>query len=113
MFADGVSKLEEEDHIRLDPSVDPVQQALRARLQESLDDLVCQEVLAPVSEPTLWISSMVVMPKQNGNLRICLDPKDLNCAVLSEHYLLPATEDIATRFHGAKVFTILDVRSGF
>ena len=56
---------------------------------------------------------MVVMPKQNGNLRICLDPKDLNCAVLREHYPLPTIEDIATSLHGAKVFTILDVRSGF
>ena len=120
VFADGVGKLDGEHHIRLDPSVDPVQHAprrmqvaLRAKLRESLEDIVSQEVLTPVSEPTPWISSMVVVPKQNGKLRICLDPKDLNYAVRREHYPLPTIEDIATRLHGAKLFSILDVQNGF
>ena len=51
---------------------------------------------------------MVVVPKKNGALRICLDPKDLNKAIHREHYPLPTIEDIATRLHGAKLFTILD-----
>ena len=53
------------------------------------------------------------MPKKNGKIRICLDPKDLNKAIQRKNYLLPTIEDIATRLHGAKVFTKLDVRSGF
>ena len=40
-------------------------------------------------------------------------PKDLNCAVLCEYYPLPTIEDIATRLHQSKVFTILDIHSGF
>ena len=56
---------------------------------------------------------MVVVPKKNGALRICLDPKELNKAIQREHYPLPTTEDVATRLYGAKVFTVLDVRSGF
>ena len=44
---------------------------------------------------------------------LCLDPKDLNQAIQREHYPLPTIEDIATRLHGAKVFTKLDVRNGF
>ena len=57
---------------------------------------------------------MVAVPKANGaKLRICLDPKDLNRAVQRENYPLPTIEDIATRLHGAKVFTKLDVRNGF
>ena len=42
-----------------------------------------------------------------------LDPKDLNRAVQREHYPLPTIEDVATRLHGAKVFTKLDARNGF
>ena len=67
----------------------------------------------PVTQPTPWINSIVVVPKKDGSLRICLDPKDLNRAIQREHYQLPTIEDIATRLHGAKVFTILDVRCGF
>jgi len=44
---------------------------------------------------------------------MCLDPKDLNAAVQREHYPPPTIENIATRLHGAKVFAMLDVGSGF
>ena len=87
--------------------------ALREQLKQTLDDLEQQEIVAPVTAPTTWVNSMVVVPKKNGKLRICLDPKDLNRAIKREHYPLPTIEDIATRLHGAKVFTKLDVRSGF
>ena len=103
-----------EYQIRLNPEAKPVQHAprrvpvpLRECLQETLDDL---DILAPVTEPTQWVSSMVVVPKSDGKLRICLDPKDLNMAIQREHYPLPTIEDIATRLHGAKLFTVLDVR---
>ena len=56
---------------------------------------------------------MVAVPKKDGKLRICLDPRDLNKAIRREHYPLPTIEDVATRLHGAKVFTVLDVSKGF
>ena len=56
---------------------------------------------------------MVTVPKKNGKLCICLDPKDLNHAIQHEHYPLSTTEDIATQLHGAKVFTKLDIQNGF
>ena len=120
VFSEGVGLLEGIYHIRLDPSVDPVQHVprrvpvpLRDILKVTLEDLVKQDIIAPGTEPTPWISSIVVVPKKNGALRICLDPKDLNKAILREHYPLPTIEDIATCLHGAKVFTILDVSKGF
>jgi len=56
---------------------------------------------------------MVTVPKKHRKLCICLDPKDLNRAIPRKHYLLPTIEDIATRLHGVKVFTKLDVQNGF
>ena len=120
VFGEGVGKLAGEHHIRIDSTVNPVQHAprrvpvaLRAKVKETLEDLEKQEIIAPVTCPTAWISSMVTVPKKNGKLRVCLDPRDLNRAVQREHYPLPTIEDIATRLHGAKVFTKLDVRNGF
>ena len=120
VFGEGVGQLAGEHHIRVNHTVDPVKHAprrvpvaLRAQVKDALDDLEKQEVITTVTEPTAWISSMVVVPKKNGKLRICLDPKDLNSAIQCEHYPLPTIEDIATRLHGAKVFTKLDVRNGF
>ena len=34
-----------------------------------------------VDQPTEWVNSIVIVEKEDGNLRICLDPKDLNRAV--------------------------------
>ena len=87
--------------------------AIREQLKDTLTRLTEQEIIQPVTEPTAWINSMVVVPKKNGSLRICLDPKDLNKAIQRHHYPLPTIEDIATRLHGAKVFTIVDVKNGF
>ena len=87
--------------------------AVREKLKSELERMTAQNIIAPVTTPTPWVSSLVVVPKKDGKLRLCLDPKDLNLAIQREHYPLPTIEDVATRLHGAKVFTKLDVRNGF
>ena len=39
--------------------------------------------------------------------------KRMPMSLQRENYPLPTIEDVATRLHGAKVFSLLDVRSGF
>ena len=56
---------------------------------------------------------MVVVKKKNGNLRICLDPKDLNVCIERENYPLPTIEAIAAKLNKAILFTVLDVKNGF
>ncbi len=109
-----------EYHMRIDPQADPVQHAprcvpvvVREQLRSTLEELVLQDIIAPVTQPTPWISSMVAVPKKNGRLRLCLDPQDINKTIQREHYPLPTIEKITTRLHGAKLFTTLDVRQGF
>ena len=120
VFGPGVGLLAGKYHIVLDDKIPPVQHPprrvpvpVRGILKETLDELVQQDILAPVQQPTQWISSMVVVPKKDGKPRICLDPRDLNQAIRREYYPLPTIEDVATRLHGARVFTVLDVRKGF
>ena len=43
-------------------------------------------IIRKQTEPTDWVNSMVVIPKPNGKVRICIEPRDLNKAVLREHY---------------------------
>ena len=120
IFADEVWQLDGEYHIKVDATGEPVQHpprwvpvALHDRLKAELDRMVSQEVISPVTMPTPWVSSLVVVPKKYGPLRLCLDPKDLNRAIHRENYPLPTIEDVATCLHGAKVFSKLDVRSSF
>ena len=51
--------------------------------------------------------------KRNGKIRLCVDPKFLNKVLKRSHYPLPVIEDILPKLAKAKVFTVVDARSGF
>ena len=76
VFGEGVGQLDGIYKIRIDETVQSVQHAprriavaLRPKLNEALDDLVTQDIIAPVTiKPTEWISSIVAVPKNNGKL---------------------------------------------
>ena len=110
---DGLYDMEIDETVRL--VVHPPRKvlvALRDCLTEELDKLVKEDIITPVTEPTKWVSSLVLVNKPE-KLRICIDPQDLNKALLRSHYLLPTIEDVATRLSKAKVFSVLDAKNGF
>ena len=43
---------------------------LEAKLNEELDRLVKTEFITPIEEPADWVSSLVIVEKPNGQLRI-------------------------------------------
>ena len=88
-----------EYHMEIDDTVKPVQHqprrvavALKPELQKKIDELERKGVLAKVTTPTDWISSMVAVRKPSDKLRICLDPQDLNRALKRPHYPMPTVE---------------------
>ena len=85
---------------------------MKARLKEELDRLVELQVIAPVKEPTDWISSMICVKKPN-KLRICLDPKDLNKAIKRPNYPIPNLDDVLAKLSKAKFFSVVDCKDGF
>ena len=44
---------------------------------------------------------------------ICLNPHDLNKAIIREHYKAPTLDEITHKLSGAKVFSKLDAKDGF
>ena len=117
---EGLGCLEREHEIRIDPKVKPVINRAR-RIPLAMTDIVKAEldkmeqmgVIAKVDEPTEWVNSMVVAEKKDGSVRICLDPKELNKAILREHHHIPTLEDIAHKFAGMKTFTIMDMKHAY
>ena len=67
----------------------------------------------PLNEPADWVSSLVCVDKQDGSIRVCLDPKDLHVAIKREHYPLPLVGDITANCAGATVFSTLDAEKAF
>lgn len=117
---EGLGCLPGEHKIHVDDTVAPVVHAcrkvpfaLREKLKEELARMEKLNVIQKINEPTDWVSSLVIVQKKNGALRICLDPRDLNKAVKREHFKLPTREEIMSQFAGAKWFSKLDASSGF
>ena len=102
--------------IKVDSSVTPKQNpprrmALEVKpgVKKKLDDMEAEGVLAKVTEPTEWVNSLVVETKPRWDLRICLDPSDLNKAVFREYHPIPVVEDIVPKLNGSDLFTKLDL----
>ena len=74
-------------------------------------------VLKPVNQPTPWINSFVLAEGKdklrNLKLRICLDPTNLNKAIVCEPYHFKTPEDIAHHLAEACVITVCDCRKGY
>ena len=77
------------------------------------DKLQSLGVIKRVDEPTLNCAPIVVVPKKNKNIRLCVDLTHQNEAVLQEQYTLPAIDHMLVRIAGVKVFSKLDCNSGF
>lgn len=90
-----------------------VPQALQPRLKETLEKLEKEGIVSKVNKPTDWVQSLVIVEKPNGNLRLCLDPRDLNKVIKREHYQIPSPDDIISRLEGKKIFSVVDLKDGF
>ena len=86
---------------------------LRPQVEEELKRMESMGVISKVDEPTPWCVGMVVVPKKNGKVRICVDLKPLNESVIREVHPLPKVDETLAQLIGAKVFSKLDANSGF
>ena len=81
--------------------------SVQQKFKEELKRLESIKVIAPVDQPTEWVSLIVVAVKKSGELRVCIDPKPLNTALKREHYQIPVVDDLLPDLTDARVFTKL------
>ncbi|KAK3731996.1 hypothetical protein QZH41_005497 [Actinostola sp. cb2023] len=86
-----------------------VREAVDKKLQE-LEDL---DIIESVIGPTPWVSPLVAVPKSNGEVRVCVDMRRVNEAVIRERHPIPTLEETLQSLNGAAVFSKLDLRWGY
>ena len=101
---DRLGSLKGAYNIRIDPSVKPAMHARRKvpieskeAIDKELDYLIEEEIITEQVEPTPWVSSVTFPRKPNGEVRVCLDPSNLNKAIIREHHKPMTVEEIAPR----------------
>ena len=117
-FADrfsGLGKLANvQVQIHLDPEVTPVIQQhrrmpfhLRQKVKDELQHLEDMDVIERVTQPTSWVSSLVAAPKPNNAdaVRLCVDMRRVNKAVLRERHVMPTVDDVINYLNGATTFS--------
>lgn len=116
----GLGCLEGEVTLKLTPDSKPVvhpprnvSMALRDKLRKELDRMENEGVIVKETQPTEWVNRIVTVVKPSGELRVCLDPRDLNKSVEREYFPMNTIEHVASKLQGAKYFTKLDAVSGY
>ena len=112
--------LKEDHHINIDPNATPVIHpprkiaiSLMEKLKAELERMCKLDVIEKIDEPTDCVSGMVIVEKGNGQLPICLDPRDLNSAIKRNHYPMPTVDDDLSKLGRAKIFSELYASSGY
>lgn len=60
------------------------------------------------------VNALVEVEKPcTGELRVCLDPQDLNKAIQRPHYPLQTLDDVTPKLTGVQYFSVLNARSGY
>lgn len=117
---EGMGTLPEKHHIHLKSDAQPfvcaprqVAHHIKPKLKAELDRLASEGIIAKCTEPSEWVSPIVVVPKPNEKVRVCLDPQQLNQSIQREIFTLPTCNEILSSVGQSKFFSALDATQGF
>lgn len=83
----------------------------KAAMEEIIKQLIkkgeIQESFSPFSSPAIMVR------KKDGGWRLCVDYRELNALTIKNKFPMPIIEDLLDELYGAKVFSKLDLRSGY
>jgi len=82
-----------------------------ATIKTFVDENLKNDVISESESP--WSFSIIVATKSDGSPRICIDYRMLNEITIKDAHPLPFINESFLYFHGAKFFTMLDLKSGY
>jgi hypothetical protein len=80
-------------------------------LKKELTKLQETGYLRSCSSP--WGAPVLFVQKKDGSQRMCVDYRSLNDVTIQNKYPLPRIEDLFDQMRGARVFSKIDLRSGY
>ena len=85
---------------------------LREIVKEELQKFLTVNFIYTISD-SKWVYPLVIVPKNNGKSRVCIDYRELNKATLKDHFPLTFIDQVLDTLLGKKYFSFLDGFSGY
>jgi hypothetical protein len=82
-----------------------------AELKKQIEELLSKGFIRPSSSP--WGAPTLFVDKKDGSRRLCIDYRSLNEVTIKNKFPLPRIEDLFDQMRGPKVFSKIDLRSGY
>ena len=89
----------------------PLPEHKLAAMKTQITDLARNNWIEPSNSP--WGAPILFVLKKNGDLRMCVDFRDLNAVTIDDSFPLPRIEVMLHRASQARIFSKLDLASGF
>ncbi|GBO38755.1 Transposon Ty3-I Gag-Pol polyprotein [Araneus ventricosus] len=82
----------------------------RRAIENEVQRMLKEDVIQPSDSP--WSSPVVLVKKKNGEWRFCVDYRRLNKITKKDVYPLPRIDGALDCIAGAKIFSMMDLKSG-
>nr|XP_058952093.1 uncharacterized protein K02A2.6-like [Pocillopora verrucosa] len=117
----GIGKLKSKQvTLHIDETVKPVAQPLRRipfnlqeKVEKKVQELLNCDIIEEVDGPTPWVNPVVIIPKADGDIRLCIDMRQANKAIVRGRYPIPTVDELLHNMNGSKVFSKLDLKWGY
>jgi len=107
VFSDDITDLPSERKVEFAIDLVPELGALKKKLEELLEkQFIRPSVLS-------WGAPVLLVKKNDDNMKFCVDYRQLNKVTIKNRYLLPRIYDLMDQLVGAEVFGKIDLRSGY
>ena len=115
----GVPRELAEHRLHVDPAARPVRERLRRSaahkrkaIGEEVAKLLAANFIREVHHSE-WLANVVMVPKKDKSLRMCIDFKHLNKVCPKDHFPLPRIDQIVDSTAGCERLSFLDAYSGY
>ncbi|KAM1132646.1 hypothetical protein ACFX19_047714 [Malus domestica] len=106
-------------HLAVKPGTRPIKQTQRRyrselipQIEAEIDKLIEAGFIREVQYPK-WISNIVIVLKKSGQIRVCVDFRDLNDACPKDDFPLPIIEIMVDATTGHEALSFMDGSSGY
>ena len=105
--------------VKVKPDIQPIQQklrrlpfAVREKVSDQLKKLENEGIIEKI-DASDWISPIVVAWKKSGDVRVCVDLREVNKSISPDKFPLPKIDELLSEIGDAKMYSQLDLTQAY